>query len=139
MDTENLQYDAMFEARLPVEPEIQEALVKKCQENTWLREFGSTFIEDPFLDMDSPFSFVRFDNIRMLELFFLYGNWSFRTGAVYSNLAFINQVNGGDEWWTLRYEAATDTWQTIDSISFRHIAIHSDFEQYISSLERKIA
>ena len=139
MDTENLNYDAMFEARLPVEPEIHDALVQKCQENTWLREFGSVFMDDPILDMDSPFSFVQFEDIHMLELFFLYGNWSFRTGAVYSNLAFINQVNGGDEWWTLRYEAATDTWQTIDSINFRHIAIHSDFEQYISSLERMIA
>lgn len=138
MNTENLDYDAMFEAKSSVEPENEAALVQKCQENPWLKKFGAIFSEDPYLDMDSPFSFTRFEDIHMLELFFLYENWSLRTGAVYRNLAFINQVNGGDEWWTLRYQAATNTWQSLDSISFRHIAIHSDFKQYISSLERRI-
>lgn len=64
----------------------------------------------------------------MLELFFLRGNWSFQIGAVYRNLAFINQVDGGDEWWTLRYQAATNTWQSLDSIKLRYIAIYSDFK-----------
>ncbi|WP_241670115.1 hypothetical protein [Bacillus cereus] len=30
------------------------------------------------------------------------GNWSIRQGFALQNLLFVNQINAGDEWWTIR-------------------------------------
>lgn len=37
-----------------------------------------------------------------LRGFFAHGNWALRQGIVYEDLAFVQQVDGGDEWWTLK-------------------------------------
>ena len=37
-----------------------------------------------------------------LREFFVHGNWAIRQGILYDDLAFIQQVDGGDEWWTLK-------------------------------------
>ena len=40
-----------------------------------------------------------------LRGFFTHGNWALRQGIVYEDLAFVQQVDGGDEWWTLKRTA----------------------------------
>ncbi len=50
---------------------------------------------------------------------FRHGNWSARTGFVLDDLAFVEQVGGGNEWLALKRDGGE--WKTFDSISFRHM------------------
>lgn len=90
-------YEAMWGNLKKVAPSLHESLVAKCQENLWLRRSGILFENDPYLELDSPYSFVEVEELETLEVFFYHGNWSIRQGIVYGDLVFINQVNGGDE------------------------------------------
>ena len=42
--------------------------------------------------------------LAMLEKFFEHGNWGIRSAVQYRDLLFVNQVNGGDEWWTVKID-----------------------------------
>ena len=78
-----------------------EELVEKCQENGWLKVGGFDWQDDPFLE-EYPYEFSRTDSVDRLREALGSGNWAIRQGFCYRDLAFIQQVNGGDEWWTLK-------------------------------------
>lgn len=90
-------------------------LVEKCQENGWLKVGGYDWQDDPFLE-EYPYEFCRIDDIDALREYFERGNWAIRQGVVFGDLAFINQVNGGDEWWTLKRDGRD--WAAFESTSF---------------------
>jgi hypothetical protein len=94
------------------------ALVEKCQENGWLMEGGYAWQDDPFLE-EYPYSFVRADDVDGLREYFG-GNWALRQGILYDDLAFIQQVDGGDEWWTLK-KLPDGKWLDFESWSFRDV------------------
>ena len=78
-------------------------LTKKQQENDWLRNRDAEdgiYADYPTYD----YSYGAYECMTIAELkhAFLYGNWSIRQCFTYKNLAFINQINAGDEWWTLK-------------------------------------
>lgn len=80
-----------------------EELTKKQQENDWLRnrdEEDGIYVDYPTND----YSYWAYECMTIDELrrAFLYGNWPIRGCFTYKNLAFINQINAGDEWWTLK-------------------------------------
>ncbi len=104
----------------PVTPEEQKALEAKCQENGWLKRGGFDWQDDPWME-EYPYEFDRCFTMQDLQDFFKQGNWGIRQGVVYGDLAFIQQVNGGDEWWTLK-KADDGTWHDFESISFGRIA-----------------
>ena len=62
---------------------------------------------------------MRIDDIDALREHFGRGNWAIRQGVVFDDLAFINQVNGGDEWWTLKRDG--EEWVDFESTSFAYI------------------
>ena len=102
----------------PVTPEEQKALEAKCQENGWLKRGGFDWQDDPWME-EYPYEFDRCFTMQDLQDFFKQGNWGIRQGVVYGDLAFIQQVNGGDEWWTLK---RTDSgWLAFESWSFGRI------------------
>lgn len=78
--------------------ETVESLVAKCQENGWLMRGGYAWQDDPYLE-EYPYEFAKADSIEELRGFFVQGNFALRQGAVYEDLAFVQQVDGGDEWW----------------------------------------
>ena len=78
-----------------------EGLVEKCQENGWLKVGGFDWQDDPFLE-EYPYEFSRTESVDRLREALGSGNWAIRQGFCYRDLAFIQQVNGGDEWWTLK-------------------------------------
>lgn len=81
----------------------EEELTAKQQENTWLRNMDAedgVYTEYPTYDYS--YSYYECRTIDELKKAFLYGNWAIRQCFTYRNLAFINQVNGGDEWWALK-------------------------------------
>ena len=92
-----------------------DGLVEKCQENGWLKVGGFDWQDDPFLE-EYPYEFSRTDSVDRLREALGSGNWAIRQGFCYRDLAFIQQVNGGDEWWTLK--RVGDAWTGFESWSF---------------------
>ena len=93
-------------------------LTDKCQENGWLRRGGYPWQDDPYLE-EYPYEFAKAGSVEELRGFFAHGNWALRQGIVYEDLAFVQQVDGGDEWWTLK---RTDSgWLAFESWSFGRI------------------
>lgn len=97
---------------------VQESLAAKCQKNGWLRAGGYAWQDDPYLE-DYPYDIREASSMEELRSFFRRGNWAIRQGVVYRDLAFVQQVDGGDEWWTLK---RTDSgWLAFESWSFGRI------------------
>lgn len=67
-------------------------------------------------------------DIDQLQLMFQYGNWCLGQGFYYRNLCFINQVDGGDEWLTIKEDYA------FESITFARIIGDGQFNAYIERL-----
>lgn len=109
-----------------------ETLIEKCQHNGWLMRGGYDWQDDPYLE-EYPYEFARLDNLNDLREYFSYGNWAIRQGVVYKDLAFIQQVNGGDEWWTLKQ--TDDGWMSFENITFGDTVKDSDaFNHIICSM-----
>lgn len=123
--------DLTFE---PVADEVASSLEDACQRNGWLRVGGYAWQDDPYLE-EYPYAFVATKNIDDLRGFFEHGNWAIRQGIVYDNLAFIQQVDGGDEWWTLKRSG--DSWIDFESISCGGMIERSkeDFERLVASMQ----
>ena len=117
----------------PIDGELREALVEKCQENGWLKKGGYDWQDDPWLE-EYPYEFVEAEDVSALRGFFEHGNWAIRTGIVYDDLAFIQQVNGGDEWWTLK--KTTEGWVAFESWTFSGVlARGAEFERAVVSMQ----
>ncbi len=81
----------------------EEELTAKQQENSWLRDRGKEDgIYTQYPTSDYSYTYYECKTIDELKAAFLYGNWAIRQCFTYKNLAFINQINAGDEWWTLK-------------------------------------
>jgi hypothetical protein len=107
----------------------EQELIRKCQENAWVKHFGVVFREDPFMETDYSYNFMRYETLDELRRFFKWGNWAIRCGAVYENLCFVQQVNGGDEWWVIK-KFMDGELIGFESISFSHII--SDPKPYMT-------
>ena len=110
-------------------------LVNLCQQNDWLKHGGVVFREDPFMESDYKYNFTRFTDLKELKRFFAYGNWAIRVGVVYETLCFINQDNGGDEWWTIKKFG--DQLIGFESISWEHIIEDNEKFKAMSKSELK--
>ena len=112
---------------------LLERLVAACQTNDWLKVGGIDFEPEGFCpESDYPYCLERYDDVDMLERFFAHGNWAIRAAVQHHDLIFVNQVNGGDEWWTLKIDG--DTLVPFESITFRLVIERGDFRSYIQRL-----
>ena len=118
---------------MPVDKKTAEQLERKCQDNCWLKRGGYDWQEDPYLE-EYPYEFCKASDMDELASFFGHGNWAIRQGVVFGGLAFIQQVNGGDEWWTLKKDG--DRWVDFESVSCGLMIRHSrdDFDRLIASM-----
>lgn len=116
-----------------IDPALQAELEILCQQNGWLRKNGYDFQDGLLLEPDYPYRFHQVDSLDDLRSFFAHGNWPIRQGILYHDLVFINQVNGGDEWWTARRFG--DHWTAFESITFRSILQDGEFDAYIKAME----
>ncbi len=87
-------------------------LIKACESRLRLHS-------DEYPPSDYEWSIKEVADVDELMEAFKHGNWSKRTGFVLGNLAFIEQVSGGNEWLAVRRE--NGEWKTFDSISFYNI------------------
>ena len=100
--------------------------VQKGLNNPWIRQVGSGNPEDDcaFEPRFSEEYFHECKTIKELIEKFKHGNWILGQAFYYKNICFINQINGGDEWLTLRNNIA------FESIS-AEVIIAQDGEQAI--------
>ncbi|MDL2232070.1 hypothetical protein LJC63_00630 [Ruminococcaceae bacterium OttesenSCG-928-L11] len=78
----------------------------------------------------------RVDSIDELLEKFEHGNWSVRTGFLLGDLAFVEQVSGGNEWLTLCREE--QGWRSFESISFCNMIENDGTDycrEYLSNLQ----
>ena len=109
----------------------QKEMADKCQDNDWLR-YGA--LEDTFMEeYDYPFCLKHCDTLEELEREIGRGNWAIRQGFAYDRLLFVNQVNGGDEWWTC-YKHDDGRIQSFESITFRWFIEKGEFNNLIMRL-----
>lgn len=122
----------------PVDSETAEKLERKCQENGWLMRGGYDWQDDPYLE-EYPYEFCKAPDMESLTSFFERGNWAIRQGIVFDDLAFVQQANGGDEWWTLKRDGGK--WIDFESVSCGRIVAHSrpDFERLVASMRAATA
>jgi hypothetical protein len=126
-------YRAMREAAVAVKGELLQRLIAACQHNNWLKVGGIDFEPERFCpECDYPCCLERYDDVEMLERFFAHGNWAIRAAVQHRDLIFVNQVNGGDEWWTLKVDG--DRLVPFESITFRRIIADGQFEAFIDRL-----
>lgn len=115
----------------------EEELTEKCQENQWLRLGGPDKEPDApgfwYPSYDYGYCYYACKTVEELKKVFLYGNWSIRQGFVYKSLAFINQVNAGDEWWTLKKFPDGEI-LAFESCTMTAIINHGEFEDYIAQM-----
>jgi Domain of unknown function (DUF3846) len=84
-----------------LDDELRRTWFQLGRENSWIREAS----DPPFL-IDS---FVGCYSVHELEQQIGRGNWSIGTAFYYRDLSFINQVDGGDEWLTIRHGIAFES------------------------------
>jgi len=65
----------------------------------YLEEDGDFIVEEDRLNHNSC---IIIDSIEELYKFFKYGNWCLGDAVIFKSLCFIQQVDGGDEWLTIR-------------------------------------
>jgi hypothetical protein len=89
---------------------------------------------DPLIaPSDRQWGVRRVGGIDELLAKFEHGNWSARTGFVLDDLAFVQQLNGGDEWLSLKRD--DNGWHSFDSISFGHMIVRDGMDSCREYLE----
>lgn len=112
----------------------KDSLIEACQRNAWLKHGGIPWEDDPYLE-DYPYEFSRAESIEALKGFFEHGNWALRQGVLFGDLAFINQINGGDEWWVLK-NLGEGSWLDFESMNMGAIAKDSsDFIRNVAGMQ----
>jgi hypothetical protein len=92
----------------------EEELKKACRKNAWMTDYE----EYPLYDYN--WCFEEKSTWLGLSEFFKHGNWSIRQGVTFNYMgylfAFVQQVDGGDEWLTLIWNKTE--WKSYESCSF---------------------
>lgn len=91
---------------------------------------GDFITEEDRLNMGS---FTIFGTIEHLKDAFDHGNWCLGQAFIYNDLCFIQQVDGGDEWLTIKRFG--DEVLSFESISWKPYINDDSFEEQFSRLE----
>lgn len=117
-----------------MELDFKERAYKLGMKNGWCNgryamDDGDFIVEADRLNKNS---FSVAEDIDTLNEFFRHGNWCLGQGIIYQNLCFIQQVNGGDEWLTIKnFE---DEAIAFESITFERIIADGEFNDLIGRL-----
>lgn len=118
--------------------EEQHRLAVACLKNRWLSR-GITIDHHNTTPLIQKFSFLNSESLEGLLEYFRSGPHGIREGVVYRDLAFVQQVDMGDEWLVLKREFDSETgeafWLPFESYSFDRIVESSArFECAVSAL-----
>lgn len=101
------------------EKEFAELAYNEGMKNGWCsgefdRQDGNFIVEEDRLNKNS---FCVIDDVQKLKAFFIHGNWCLGQGVIHKSLCFIQQIDGGDEWLTMK--KFKDKVYSFESITFR--------------------
>jgi len=91
--------------------------IKIGKKNHWINNAW-----DPEFNKASFYECLTIDELKEK---FLHGNWTIGTAFVYKNFCFINQVDGGDEFLTIRNNIE------FESISAGYMIRHNNFDSFM--------
>lgn len=102
------------------------SLIHSCLGNAWLN--------DKEYDLSEyPFDFIKCHRKLDLMNYMSQGNWALRQGFVYKDIAFVQQVNGGDEF--LTFIKKNDwNWIAFDSVSVEKTIENNQFYSYFKDI-----
>ncbi len=114
------------------------SLALACLQNRWLN--CGIQPTDPSTSPSEQFSFFNSDSLKSLREYFRSGSHRIREGIVFGRLAFVQQVDFGDEWLVLRHmfdeESGESFWKPFESYSLsRIVESQARFGCAIKSLE----
>jgi hypothetical protein len=98
------------------EKELAEMAYKEGMKNNWCngeyaRLDGDFIVEEDRLNRNS---FTVIEDIEKLKRFFMHSNWCLGQGVIFKSLVFINQVDAGDEWLTMkRFDSKVVSFESI--------------------------
>lgn len=122
------------------ETEFKDAAYKIGMKNGWCSGAyaiadGDFIVEEDRLNKNS---FCVVDRPGDLKRFFDFGNWCLGQAVIFGDLCFINQVNGWDEWLTIkRFENGQGKkYLAFESISWRRFIAEHEFDDLLSRLEK---
>ncbi len=110
--------------------EKEQEIIQACQSNHWLSDWE----EYPAYDYD--YGFREVSTPEELKEIFEDGNWSIRSAVIFGDLAFVQQVNGGDEWLTMKHEEGR--YKVFESVSFQVVVANrgeQGFYEYLNKLQ----
>ena len=115
------------------EKELWERAYKIGMMNGWCSgryamEDGDYIVKEDRLNENSYTIIYELDD---LYKFFKYGNWCLGNAVIHKNLCFIQQVNGGDEWLTIKN--FPDEAIAFESMSFERMD-YNEFENVVEHL-----
>lgn len=118
--------------------EEQELLAFACLKSRWLSR-GISMDHHNTTPLIQKFSFLNSESLEGLLEYFRSGPHGIREGVVFKDLAFVQQVDMGDEWLVLKREFDSETgdafWLPFESYSFdRIIESSARFECAVSAL-----
>lgn len=122
------------EAKTDASPEMLRRLIEECQKNPWLKTGGIEFEDDPYMEADYQFCLWVYEDLAPLAEFFNHGNWSIRAGVQWRDLIFVNQVNGGDEWLTIKVTA--DKLVAFESITMRRVIAKGEYPRIMEAMHK---
>ncbi len=112
--------------------EMCESLRAKCCENAWLKPASSADgDEDGHAPLVLNLQFAT--SVDEVKDYLTRSRHHIRDGVVIDDVALIQQVDLGDEWWTLKRDER-GAWHEFESLSFAPMMKNGAFDAYISSL-----
>lgn len=114
--------------------DIERRLIAKAQGNMWLKTGGADFEPEGFCcEHDHKWFLEEHNDPSHLVSFFADHTWGLRVSMMYRNLIFVNQVNGGDEWWTVKVLPDGEL-LPFESITFGPSIARGEFYAYLQRL-----
>lgn len=117
------------------EKALWEAAYRLGMKNDWTSgrsaiQNGDFIVEEDRLNKNS---IKVIDTPEMLEKFFNVGNWCLGVSIMYKDLVFIQQVSGGDEWFTIK-RFPDGLIKHFESISWLVVIKNGKFKEYLDRL-----
>lgn len=132
---EILTYEHSRNYMQEIEGKEKEDLIAICQKNGWLKHDGYEFQDESLSEEEYEYNFLRCERRLDLMNYLEYVSWAIRDGFLFEDMAFIQQVNGGDEYWTLINQ--NGKWIDYESVTFRPSIERGEFYALIENLHEE--
>ena len=107
---------------------------EECQDIIKACVTTGRFSSPDFPEDDYSWGIVKMDDSATIAEQIVEYDWAIRTGFVYKDVAFVQQVEGGDEWLALKRDG--DTWVPFESYSLSRMALKNGIDYCLDLIEQ---